>query len=125
MPFRTNRRHFEHLTEQALEAMPDKFKQYFTNISIMIEDYPTREDVEFTDVPRNELLGLFRGIAYQDKGGMLDIPPPLPDEIILFQKNIEAICSSERELIEEIRTTLIHEIGHYFGFSEEELEQYE
>lgn len=125
MPFRTNKRHFEHLTEQALEALPDKFKQYFTNISIMIEDYPTREDVEFTDVPRNELLGLFRGIAYQDKGGMFDIPPPLPDEIILFQKNIEAICSSERELIEEIRTTLIHEIGHYFGFSEEELEQYE
>lgn len=111
--------------EQALAALPDEFKQYITNMSVIVEDYPTREDVELTEVPRDELLGLFRGIAYGDKGGMFDIPPPLPDEIILFQKNLEAICSSEEELVEEIRLTIIHEVGHYFGFSEEELEEYE
>jgi predicted Zn-dependent protease with MMP-like domain len=49
----------------------------------------------------------------------------LPDEIILFQKNIENICPTEEDLIEEIRLTLVHEVGHYFGLSEEVLRQYE
>ncbi|MEW5746626.1 MAG: metallopeptidase family protein [Nitrospirota bacterium] len=125
MSFIVSRKRFEELTEEALAALPDEFRQYLTNVTVIVEDYPGREDAHLTGVPRDELLGLFRGIAHQDKGGMFDIPPPLPDEVILFQKNIQEICSSEEELIDEIRITLIHEIGHYFGFSEEELEQYE
>lgn len=125
MAFATTRKRFEQLVEQALAEIPDEFKQYIVNMTVIVEDCPTREDAQLTGVPRDELLGLFRGIAYEDKGGMFDIPPSLPDEIILFQKNIEEICSSEDELVEEIRLTVVHEVGHYFGFSEEELEEYE
>ncbi|MBZ0158496.1 MAG: metallopeptidase family protein [Alphaproteobacteria bacterium] len=125
MAFRTSREHFERLVEQALETLPEEFRKYFTNITVIIEEYPTEEDALLTGTGRKDLLGLFRGAAYQERGGFFDFPPPLPDEIILFQKNIERICSTKRELIEEIRMTLVHEVGHYFGLSEEDLEQYE
>jgi predicted Zn-dependent protease with MMP-like domain len=125
MAFRTSRERFEQLVEQALEALPGKFKKYLTNITVIVEDYPSREDTRLIGAEREYLLGLFRGLAHPSKGGFFDIPHPLPDEIILFQKNIERICSTERELVEEIRKTLIHEVGHYFGFSEEELRRYE
>jgi predicted Zn-dependent protease with MMP-like domain len=125
MAYRTSKEHFEELAEKALQAIPKKYRRYFRNLTIAVEDYPSREDADAVDVPMKELLGLFRGLPYSDKGGIFDIPASMPDTIVLYQKNIEAICSSERDLIEEIRATLIHEIGHYFGMSEEDLEQYE
>lgn len=99
--------------------------QRLTNISVAVEDYPSAEDARTTGVPRDELLGLFTGVPYPQKGGFFDIPPPLPDTIVLFKRNIEAICDTEDELVEEIRQTIVHEVGHYFGFSEEDLEEYE
>ncbi|MCL4490421.1 MAG: metallopeptidase family protein [Nitrospirae bacterium] len=125
MAFRTSRERFEQLVEQALEALPRKFKKHLTNITIIVEDYPTQENTRNIGAGQGYLLGLFRGVAHPSRGGFFDIPHPLPDEIILFQKNIERICSTEKDLVEEIRKTLIHEIGHYFGFSEDELRRYE
>lgn len=125
MPFRVSRERFERLAEQALQALPEEYKEYFDNIAIMVEDYPTREDIGRSATGKDLLLGIFRGVPYPAKGGFFEIPHPLPDKIVLFQKNIENVSSSEEELIEEIRTTLIHEVGHYFGLSEEDLQQYE
>ncbi|MDA8077528.1 MAG: metallopeptidase family protein [Nitrospiraceae bacterium] len=125
MPFRTSREHFEELLEQALESLPEKYTQYFTNITVIVEDYPGSEEAGHVGARREELLGLFTGVPFPHKGGFFDLSPPLPDAIILFQKNIEAICSSERQLIEEIRKTLVHEVGHYFGLSERDLRKYE
>lgn len=123
MPYRVSRTEFDQLVEKATEALPEEFKKYFTNITIMVEDYPSKDDRSSTG-SRGLLLGLFRGVPYTKKGGFFDIPYPLPDKIILFQKNIESLCSSEKELIEQITKTLIHEVGHYFGFSEKELRKY-
>jgi predicted Zn-dependent protease with MMP-like domain len=64
-------------------------------------------------------------VPYPRKGGFFDIPYPLPDKIILFQKNIERICSTEKNLVEQIQKTLVHEVGHYFGLSERDLRGYE
>jgi predicted Zn-dependent protease with MMP-like domain len=125
MPYRISRGEFEILVERALKTVPRKFKKYFGNISVIVEDRPSDDDAEAVDVPPDELLGLFRGIDFGSKGGLFDVPSPLPDAIVLYQKNLEDICSSEGELIEEIRMTVVHEIGHYFGMSEEELERYE
>lgn len=108
-----------------MDALPDEFTRYFTNIAVVVEEYPTEEDARLTGTARRDLLGLFRGAAHQERGGFFDFPLPLPDEIILFRKNIQRICSSKRELVEEIRMTLVHEVGHYFGLSEEDLEKYE
>jgi predicted Zn-dependent protease with MMP-like domain len=125
MPYRISREHFMSLAEQELRELPAEFSDYLTNITIQVEDYPTGEDIRATGVRREHLLGMFRGIEYPQKGGFFDMPQTLPDRIVLFQGNIEDICSSEEELAEEIWLTLFHEIGHYFGMTEEELRRYE
>ncbi len=123
MPYRINRSDFDTLVEKAVENLPEEFKNYFTNITIMVEDYPSSEDKKLTR-SKGLLLGLFKGVPYTRKGGFFNIQHPLPDTIILFQKNIESLCSSEKELIEQITKTLIHEVGHYFGLSEKDLKKY-
>ncbi|MGE5237460.1 MAG: metallopeptidase family protein [Chloroflexota bacterium] len=125
MSFRITRERFEKLAEEAVTTLPEEFKEYFTNITVVVEDYPSREDARSTGARRDELLGLFRGVAYTERGGLLDIPPPLPDVITLFKHNLEQICESEEDLVEEIQKTVMHEVGHYFGLSEEDLEEYE
>ena len=124
MAYCTSREHFLSLVERALRELPDEFSDYLTNITIQVEGCPTAEDIKATGVRRGLLLGLFRGIEYPQKGGFFDMPQSLPDRIVLFQRNIEDICSTEEELIEEIRTTFFHEVGHYFGIEEEDLRGY-
>ncbi|MDZ4383308.1 MAG: metallopeptidase family protein [Thermodesulfovibrionia bacterium] len=125
MTFRASREHFERLVEKALETLPEEYRRYFTNITIIIEDYSGSGDAKRLNSKKDLLLGLFSGVPYPKKGGFFDIPYPLPDKIILFQKNIENICSTEKELIEQIQETFIHEVGHYFGLSEMDLRKYE
>jgi len=125
MAFRVTREDFEKIVEKALDTLPEEFKRFLTNITLTIEDYPSKEDAGRLTTSKELLLGLFSGVPYPRKGGFFDIPHPLPDTIILFQRNIENICSTERELEEQIRATLIHEVGHYFGLSEGDLRKYE
>ena len=125
MAHRIGREHFASLAEQAFRDLPPEFSDYLTNITIHIEDNPTNEDIRITGVQRGDLLGLFRGIEYPQKEGFFDVAQSLPDRIVLFQRNIEDICFSEDEIAEEIWLTLFHEIGHYFGMTEEELRRYE
>ncbi|MFA4828656.1 MAG: metallopeptidase family protein [Thermodesulfovibrionales bacterium] len=124
MSFRISREDFERLAEKALETLPGEYRKYFTNITITVEDYPSNEDAGRVNARRENLLGLFSGVPHPRKGGFFEIPYPLPDRIILFQRNIESICSSEKELIEQIQKTLIHEVGHYFGLSERDLRRH-
>ena len=124
MAYRISGEHFFALAEQVLRELPAEFSDCLMNITIQVEDYPTDEDIRITGARREHLLGLFRGIQYLQKGGFFDMPQALPDRIVLFQRNIEDICSSEEELIEEIRITFFHEVGHYFGIDEEDLRGY-
>jgi predicted Zn-dependent protease with MMP-like domain len=124
MAFKTTRERFEELVEKAVEALPEEYTKLFSNITIVVEDYPGPEDRRLNR-GGGLLLGLFSGVPYPHKGGFFEVPYPLPDKITLFQKNIEKISSSEDELIEEIQKTLVHEVGHYFGLSEKELRKYE
>ncbi|MDP2277960.1 MAG: metallopeptidase family protein [Nitrospirota bacterium] len=125
MSFRVNRERFRELAESALERLPEEYRKYFMNITISVEDYPCREDAERLNLKRNCLLGLYSGVPHTDKEGFFTIPYPLPDRIILYQRNIEDICSTEEELVEQIWKTLIHEVGHYFGLSEKDMGKYE
>ncbi len=125
MAYRTSRERFEELVERAVETLPEEYTKYFSNITIIVEDYPGSEETKRLNRGGGLLLGLFSGVPYPHKGGFFDIPYPLPDKITLFQKNIETICSSEKDLIEEIQKTLVHEVGHYFGLSERDLRKYE
>jgi predicted Zn-dependent protease with MMP-like domain len=125
MAYRIDRARFEALAREALEELPEEFARLMRNVSVVVEDYPTEEDTLETGVPLDELLGLFAGVSHAEQDLFFDLPPPLPDRVILYQRNLEALCSSEEELVHEIRLTLLHEVGHYFGLSEEELEEYE
>lgn len=108
-----DRRRFEELVEQALERLPEVFRARLTNVAIMVEDYPPGEPER-----KGLLLGLFHGVPRTEKSVFQATPP---DRIFLYQKNIEAICSTDEEIRQEIRKTLLHELGHYFGMSEDEL----
>lgn len=123
MPYRVSRAYFDKLVEKALEGLPEEFRKYFVNITVIVEDHPARKNRRLTG-SKELLLGLFRGVPYTSKGGFFDIPYPMPDKIILFQRNIESLCSSEKELIKQITETLIHEVGHYFGLSEKDLKRH-
>lgn len=124
MSFPVSREQFERLVEEAMESLPEEYRKYFTNISVIVEDYPGDDDLRSLKVRKHHLLGLFSGVPYPDKGGFFSIPYPLPDRITLYQKNIEHICSSEKELVTQIQKTLVHEVGHYFGLSEKELRDF-
>ena|SRR3990172_10314504 len=125
MPYKTSKGRFEELAEEALGSIPARYRRLFKNITIMVEDYPADDVVQSTGIPREELMGLFSGQTYGEKDAFFDIPSPYPDTIFLYQKNIESVCESEDELLEEIRTTMLHEVGHYFGLTEDALEEFE
>ncbi len=108
------RKRFDRLVEQALERLPEVFRRKLTNVAIIVEDLPPRA------LGRDGLLlGLFHGVPLTEKSASFATPP---DRVYLYQKNIEAVCSSDEEIRREIGDTLIHELGHYFGLSEDELE---
>jgi predicted Zn-dependent protease with MMP-like domain len=107
------REKFEALVAQALDDLPPRFRERLTNVAIIVEDLPP------TGVSNQGLLlGLFHGIPRTEKSVFYASPP---DHIFLYQKNIEAISRSEADVRRQIRETLLHEVGHYFGLSEEEL----
>jgi predicted Zn-dependent protease with MMP-like domain len=104
---------FEALVEQALQDLPAPFRERLTNVAIIVEDLPP-EGLE----TKGLLLGLFHGVPQTEKSVFY---AGLPDHIFLYQKNIEAVSRSEEGVRRQIRATLLHEVGHYFGLNEEEL----
>ena len=108
-----DRKRFEKLVEQAFRQLPEVFRKKLTNVAILVEDLPPKAGTE-----EGLLLGLFHGIPRTEKSVFLSTPP---DRIYLYQKNIESVCSTEDEVRQQVRDTLLHEVGHYFGLSEDEL----
>lgn len=96
--------------------LPAMFRDRMENIAVLVEDRPADGE----GGPGGELLmGEFVGVAWTEKSHW-DVG--LPDRIVLYQRNIEAVCASDEEICEEIRLTLLHELGHYFGMDEDRLE---
>lgn len=119
------RRDFERQVERAIAAIPDEFLARIDNLSFQVEDWPDAEtlaEVGFDD--RRDLLGYYRGWPLSER--FHDMVGALPDVIIIFQGPVENHARETGEpLIRVIRETLIHELAHYFGFSEEEMEAIE
>lgn len=115
-----DKKRFEQLVERAYQKIPDKFKDKIENVVIKVEDYPTREDHEKLKI-RNEglLLGLYRGTPLNQRSVWQGIR--LPDEIVLYQKDIERVCRNDGEIENRINEVLQHELGHYFGLSDDEI----
>ena len=120
-----HRDRFKELVDEALESIPARFREAMENIAIVVEDEPTDAQVEGAGLdPREDtLLGLYEGIPLTERGWAHG--NVLPDKITLFQGPIEDESDSEDDTVTAIGETLIHEIGHYFGLSEDEIEAIE
>jgi predicted Zn-dependent protease with MMP-like domain len=109
------RERFVRIVEEALDSLPEEFRSRMHNIAVLVEDLPPNQPSH----PKRLLLGIFHGVPTTKKS-VFDIPTG-PDHIVLYQKNIETVCSTDDEVREQIRLTVIHELGHYFGMSENQL----
>ena len=116
------REHFAKVVEEALDSLPAEFRRRIRNVAILVEDMPPNQPSPQSGQPRQLLLGLFHGVPTTKKS-VFDLPTG-PDHIVLYQKNIEAVCSNETEVREQIRLTVIHELGHYFGMDENQLKDF-
>jgi predicted Zn-dependent protease with MMP-like domain len=105
--------------EEALDSLPQEFRSRIRNVAVLVEDLPPNQSSPRAGQPRKLLLGIFHGVPTTKKS-VFDLPRG-PDHVVLYQKNIEAVCSSEAEVREQIRRTVIHELGHYFGMDEDQL----
>jgi len=115
---------FRQLVDEALETIPQKFRDAMQNIAIVVEDEPTPEQLAQVDIePPDTLLGLYEGTPLTERHWAQG--NTLPDKVTLFQGPIEDASENEDDLVVAIGETLIHEIGHYFGLSEEEIEEIE
>lgn len=113
------REDFVKVAEETLDSLPEEFRSSIQNVAILVEDFPPNQRPAHLGKRTRLLLGIFHGVP-ATKRSVFDIPVG-PAHIVLYQKNIEAVCSSEAEVCHQIRQTLIHELGHYFGMTEEQL----
>ena len=111
-----NRRRFEQVVDRVLDSLPDWVVERIDNLVIVVEDRPTPEQD-----PEGDLLGLYEGISLRERSA--DYWGTLPDQITVFRQPHLALGLSERNLEQEIRRTLLHEIGHYLGLEERRLHE--
>jgi predicted Zn-dependent protease with MMP-like domain len=119
-----NRAAFEQLVGEALAGIPRHFRKAMANLVIAVEDEPSDELLSEMEIdPPDTLFGLYQGTPLTERGW--GYGNTLPDRILLFQGPHEREADDEDDLVSSIGETLIHEIGHYFGLSEEEIEEIE
>lgn len=114
---------FEKLVQNSLRGLPRRFKKKLDNISIVIEDRPSPDLLEDMGIESGTLFGLYQGVPLTHRGW--NYGNMLPDRIVIYQQPIEAAASSSEEIEEIVRDTVVHEVGHYFGFSDYELGEME
>lgn len=111
---------FRRLVGRAVRGLPAEVLRRLDNVEVVVEERPTAEELETAGVePGGTLLGLYTGVPLTQRGTWYG--GVLPDKITLFQRPIQEMCRTRREVIRQIRITLMHEIGHHFGLGEDEL----
>ena len=113
---------FARYVEQALAELPEPFASHVEQITVEIVDRPTRKQLRSVGLKDDELLfGLYQGVSLPDRS--VQHSGVLPDRILIFQEVHELACDNPKELVAEIRTTVLHEIGHHFGMDEDDLDE--
>lgn len=115
---------FRRLVEEALEEIPPRFRAAMRNVAVVVEEEPSPELLDEMEVgPDDTLFGLYQGIPLTERSW--GHGNALPDRISIYQFPIEDACADDEEIRDCIAETVIHEFGHYFGMSEEEIEEIE
>ena len=116
-----SRDEFEHVVSEALDSLPKRFADLVRNVVISVEEEPSAEDVaaigEDSDAG-TELLGIYRGVALTER---THDDPLLPDEIAIFRGPINRVARTRADAVEQVRETVIHELGHYFGLADDDM----
>jgi len=108
---------FERLVAKALDDIPAEFARYLDNVAVVIEDEPTPAMLRDLglDPARDTLFGLYRGVPLSQRPHDF---ASLPDHITIFRGPLLRICRTPAEVERQIKVTVVHEIGHYFGLDE-------
>ncbi len=116
---------FEAAVADALDGLPVHLAELMSNLTIQVRETPDRETLleMGLDPRRDTLFGLYTGVPLDERGGWYG--NVLPDLILLYRRPLLEACRSRDQLVHQIQLTLLHEIGHHFGFSEEEMEAWE
>jgi predicted Zn-dependent protease with MMP-like domain len=111
--------HFEQLVGDALDSLPPELGAAMENVAVVVEEWPSPEQLGDRD---GTLLGLYEGIDLTRRSPA-SYTGVLPDRITIFQGPISEHAHNEHELVELVRTTVIHEVAHHFGISDERLDE--
>jgi len=115
---------FERLVEEALLEIPRRFRKAMTNVAVVVEEEPPPDLLEEMEIePPDSLFGLYQGTPLPERSWSYG--NTLPDRISIYQRPIEEACEDDEEIMNCVAETVIHEFGHYFGMSEEEIEAIE
>ncbi len=120
-----DREDFESAVAEALDHLPPEFAELMSNVSIQVREVPDEETLAELDLdPRFETLyGLYTGVPLDQRGGWYG--NVLPDVIVLYRRSLLADCNTRGRLVRQIQLTLLHEIGHHFGLSDDEMHAWE
>ncbi len=112
---------FEQLVRQAVEALPEAFLEYLGEVAVDVEAEPGTADLRALGLedPR-ELMGQYLGTPLTQRS--VEETGRLPDRIVIYQRNVERVCRTKAQIVEQVRLTVLHEIGHHFGLDEDELD---
>ncbi|MBI2848667.1 MAG: metallopeptidase family protein [Chloroflexi bacterium] len=111
------------LVRKALRRLPRHIRDRLVNVAVVVEEEPSQaQRTEMGLGPEDTIFGLYSGIPLTERTAEYGLV--VPDRIIIFRRPLQQWCRSEAELMEEVRRTVIHEVGHYFGLGEEALEEY-
>ena len=117
-PWAVSSEEFSQIVSESVDKLPEQIRKLIGNVPVIATDYPSAELIADGTDPR--LLGLFSGVPHAEKPTVGGVPHL--DTILLFQRNLERVAMSREELEHEIEITVVHEAGHFFGLSDEQLE---
>lgn len=122
MPYQVSKQRFAELVEQVLAELPEPFASHLETVRVEIRDRPSRKLLRSLGMSEDELLlGLYQGVNEIDRS--VEHSGVMPEVIYIFQEDCEDACDSEEQLVREVRTTVLHELGHHFGMDEEDLDR--
>ena len=112
---------FEALVQQAIDGVPSEYRRLLKNVAIVVEEMPSQDVLDDLGLEsEDELLGLYSGISLE-QDSFFSAGGQLPAHISIYRRPILRLCRSAEEVVQEVRDTVVHEIGHHFGLDDDEM----